>query len=186
MKRLETERLLLRPFTIDDAGLMFNNWANDDEVTKYLTWPSHKSINDTINILGEWIQNHEKNDFYNWAIVLKEINEPVGSISVVKQDDDIGMVRIGYCIGRKWWNRGITSEALGALIEFFFVEAGINRIEAMHDSNNPISGKVMAKCGMKYEGLMRQAGRNNQGICDDVIYGILADDWRTSKNGSPD
>ena len=176
-KILETERLTLRPFAMGDAGQMFNNWANDCEVTKYLTWEAHRNIDATKEILETWIQNHDKEDFYNWAIVLKEINEPVGSISVVNQDDNIKMVRVGYCIGRKWWNKGITSEALNALIKFFFEEVGANRIEAMHDPNNPNSGKVMAKCGMKYEGLLRQGGKNNQGICDDVVYGILAEDY---------
>ena len=150
-KELETKRLVLRRFSIDDAESMFKNWANDDEVTKYLVWPSHKDINVSRNVLEQWVQNYEKNDFYQWAIVLNEINEPIGSISVVNQSDDINMVHIGYCIGKNWWNKGIVSEALNILINFFFEEVGINRIESRHDPNNPNSGKVMAKFGMKYE-----------------------------------
>jgi ribosomal-protein-alanine N-acetyltransferase len=176
-KELRTKRLILRRFTMDDAEKLFNNWANDDEVTKYLVWPSHSNINVTKNVLEQWIRNYEKNDFYQWAIELKEINEPVGSISAVKQWDDIKMVHIGYCIGKKWWNQGIASEALSVLIRFFFEEVGINRIESRHDPNNPNSGKVMAKCGMKYEGLLRQADKNNQGIVDTIYYGILAEDY---------
>jgi len=175
--KLETERLILRQFTIDDAECIFKNWANDNEVTKYLTWPSHKNINETISIREKWMKEYEKKDFYQWAIVLREINEPIGSISVVKKDDDIKMVHIGYCIGKNWWNMGITSEALNMLIKFFFEEVGINRIESRFDPNNPNSGKVMAKCGMKYEGHMRQADKNNQGIVDYIEYGILAEDY---------
>jgi len=176
-KELETERLILRRFLLEDAEYIFKNWANDDEVTKYLTWSSHKNVNETISIREKWMSEYEKKDFYQWAIVLKEINEPIGSISVVKQSDDIQMVHIGYCIGKKWWNKGITSEALSTLIKFFFEEVGINRIESRYDPNNPNSGKVMAKCGMKYEGHMRQADRNNQGIVDYIEYGILAEDY---------
>ena len=176
-KELETKRLVFRRFETDDAEYIFKNWANDDEVTKYLTWPSHKNIDETIEIRKKWMKEYEKNDFYQWAIVLKEINEPIGSISVVKQSDDIKMVHIGYCIGKKWWNKGIVSEALNALIKFFFEEVGINRIESRHDPNNPNSGKVMAKCGMKYEGHMRQADKNNQGIVDYIEYGIIAEDY---------
>ena len=175
--KLETERLILRQFTIDDAECIFKNWANDNEVTKYLTWPSHKNINETISIREKWMKEYEKKDFYQWAIVLRKINEPIGSISVVKKDDDIKMVHIGYCIGKNWWNMGITSEALNMSIKFFFEEVGVNRIESRFDPNNPNSGKVMAKCGMKYEGHMRQADKNNQGIVDYIEYGILAEDY---------
>lgn len=66
------------------------------------------------------------------------------------------MVHVGYCIGKKWWHQGITSEALAALINFFFKEVKANRIESRHDPRNPNSGKVMEKCGLIYEGTIRQ------------------------------
>ena len=177
-KELKTERLILRRFVIDDAESVFRNWAHDDEVTKYMRWKAHTGLDETKKTLETWIQDYAKNDCYNWAIVLNEINEPIGSITAVKHDDDIKMAHIGYCIGKKWWNRGIVSEALSAAIKFFFEEVGLNRIEATYDPNNPNSGKVMAKCGMKYEGLMRQADKSNQGIIDSIEYGILAEDYR--------
>jgi len=176
-KELETERLILRQFTVNDAEKIFNNWANDNDVTKYLVWPSHQDLNASKNVLEQWIQKYEKKEFYQWAIELKEINEPIGSIGVVKQSDDLKMVHIGYCIGKNWWNKGIMSEALMVLIKYFFEEVGVNRIESRHDPNNPNSGKVMAKCGMKYEGHMKQADRNNQGIVDTVYYGIVAEEY---------
>jgi len=181
-KKLETERLILRRFTIDDAESMYNNWANDPEVTKYLTWPVHENVEATRGILETWLENYKKLDFYLWAITLKEYgDDPIGSISVVHQEDDVEMVCIGYCLGQKWWKQGIMSEALAALIQFFFEEVGVNRIESYFDTNNPNSGKVMQKCGMKYEGILREADRNNQGRCDKVVYAILARDYRIEK-----
>ena len=179
-KRLYTERLILRPFVKDDAEPIFNNWANDNEVTKYLTWPPHNSVEITKRVLSDWISAYSDPRTYQWAIVPKELDEPIGSISAVKIDDDIGIVQMGYCIGRKWWHRGYTSEALAELIRFFFEEVGANRIEARHDPRNPNSGKVMLKCGMKYEGTIRQADCNNQGICDYAMYGILRTDVQNS------
>jgi ribosomal-protein-alanine N-acetyltransferase len=176
-KKLETERLVLRKFTINDAESMYKNWAHDDEVTKFLTWKSHENIEITKDVLENWVSNYDKADFYLWAVVLKEINEPIGSISVVKQNDEIKMVHIGYCIGKRWWHKGITSEALEILIKYFFENIGVNRVEARHDPNNPNSGKVMEKCGMKYEGTMKQADKNNQGICDYCEYGVIAEDY---------
>jgi ribosomal-protein-alanine N-acetyltransferase len=173
--------LFLRRFVIEDAEFVYKNWANDGEVTKYLTWPVHENINQSKNILENWIRNYDKNNFYQWAIVLKTIKEPIGSIGVVQQRDDIKMVHIGYCIGKKYWHQGITSEALEGIIKFFFEAVGINRIESRHDPKNPNSGKVMAKCGMKYEGTMRDADINNQGICDFVEYGILAKEYFNKK-----
>ena len=174
---LETSHLILRPFAISDAELVFSNWVTDEEVTKYMTWPPHADISVTKAILTEWVDSYRKPDFYLWGIVEKESNEPIGSISSVHQRDDIKMVHIGYCIGQKWWNQGYTSEALSKLIQFFFEEVGINRIEARHDPNNPNSGKVMKKCGLKYEGTMRQSDINNQGVEDCAWYAILAEDY---------
>ena len=181
-KKLETERLILRQFTINDAEFMFKNWANDDNVTKYLTWPTHKDINVSKYVLENvLILNYKNNDSYQWAIVLKEINEPIGTISVVDKNDEIQMVEIGYCIGKQWWNKGITTEALNAIIKYFFEEIEVNRIEAWHDIKNPNSGKVMAKCGMKCEGHLRQSRKNNTGLSDSAIYGILLEEYLKNK-----
>jgi len=176
-KKLETERLILRPFTLDDAEPMFRNWASDDDVAKYLTWKPHGSVDETRKRLEQWVQRYAQEDYYHWAIVLKEINEPIGGVAVGQQSSDTQMVHIGYSIGKPWWNKGIMTEALHALIAFFFREVGVNRIESRYDPRNVGSGRVMAKCGMKYEGLMWQADKNNQGICDCILYGILAEDY---------
>lgn len=177
-KKLETGRLILRQFTIKDAEAMYNNWANDPEVTKYLMWPHHKNIEVSKNVIADWISHYDENDYYLWAIVLKENgDEPIGSISIVHKDDNIEMVHIGYCIGKKWWNQGLTSEALSSLVKFFFGEVNVNRIESRHDQRNPNSGKVMMKCGLKYEGTHREADWNNQGRCDSLMYAILAKDY---------
>lgn len=179
---LETKRLILRPFTIDDVPAMYKNWASDDAVTKFLTWPTHTSTNTTKTLLTDWVNNYTKPDYYQWAIVLKDINEAIGSISIVHINEDIDMVEIGYCIGQNWWHQGITSEALAAVIPFCFEKLGANRIQARHDANNPNSGKVMAKCGMTYEGTLRAADKNNQGICDICVYGILKSEYDAAKS----
>ncbi|MBS5938174.1 GNAT family N-acetyltransferase [Clostridium sp.] len=177
-KTIETERLILRKFKVEDAEAAYKNWTSDPEVAKFLTWPPHKDVEVTEGVLKAWVNSYDKDDFYQWAITLKENgNEPIGCISVVDKDEEINMFHIGYCISRKWWNKGVTSEALKAVIHYLIKEVGANRVESRHDPNNPNSGKVMMKCGMKYEGTMRQADINNQGICDYSMYGILAEDY---------
>lgn len=173
-QRIETERLLLRRFVGEDAEAMYNNWASDDEVTKYLTWPTHPNVDVSKFVLEDWVASYSDETSYQWAIVFKENgDEPIGSISVVHRNEDVSMVQIGYCIGRSWWHQGITTEALKAVMDFFYDVVGANRIEAKHDPRNPNSGKVMEKCGMKYEGTLRSADRNNQGICDISYYAML-------------
>jgi len=178
-KILETKRLILRPFTMNDAAAMYNNWANDPEVTEYLSWPTHGCIEVTESVLESWITQYEDLGFYQWAITLKEEgDEPIGSISIVGKKDSIKMVHVGYCLGKKWWRMGLMSEALSVLIKFFFEEVGVNRIESEFDPNNPNSGKVMEKCGMKYEGTLREViPTPRYGLSDSMRYAILASDY---------
>ncbi|MBR5110018.1 MAG: GNAT family N-acetyltransferase [Clostridia bacterium] len=173
-QRLETQRLLLRRFVPGDAEAMYRNWTNDPEVTKYLSWPAHPNASVTAAVLKSWVDSYADDTYYQWAITFKEHpEEPIGSIAAVRMDEAVSMVHIGYCIGRKWWHQGITSEAMKAVMDFFFDRVGANRVEARHDARNPHSGGVMEKCGMKYEGTLRSAGINNQGICDERYYGLL-------------
>ncbi len=173
-QRIETDRLILRRYKIEDADAMYKNWASDSEVTKFLTWQPHPSVDVSRSIIEDWLKEYSDEKYYQWAIVLKDNgNEPIGGISVVHMNEDISMVHIGYCLGRAWWRRGIMSEALKAVTDFMFDTVEVNRVEARHDPRNPNSGKVMQKCGMKYEGTLRSADRNNQGICDACYYALL-------------
>ena len=173
-QRIITERLVLRRFSVDDAEAMYQNWASDVEVTKYLTWPPHDSTEVSRAVLEEWVSSYSKSNYYQWAIVLKEHGpDPIGSIGAVSMNDDIDIVHIGYCLGRDWWHQGIMSEALRAVMDFFFDQVGANRIESRYDPRNSHSGMVMKKCGMRNEGILRSSDRNNQGICDACWYALL-------------
>ena len=179
---IETKRLILRQFKEGDSIAAFRNWTSDEKVIEYLRWPTHKSIEVTENILKEWINSYSNKDFYQWGIVLKECDdEPIGTISVVDKNEKSNIVHIGYCIGSKWWNQGIASEAFSGIIPFLFDEVKANRIESQHDPNNPNSGKVMQKCGFKYEGTLRQADFSNKGIVDASMYSLLSEEYYGSK-----
>lgn len=177
---LETERLILRRFTAEDTEAAFRNWTSSDTVTKYLRWQTHKDISVTREYINFNLDNFNKPDYYNWVIELRALDEPgepIGTIGAVDIKEEIGSVEIGYCIGEKWWQRGYTSEALAAVMKFFFEVVGANRVWSEHDVCNPNSGKVMQKCGLKYEGTLRQADRNNTGLCDTAIYGLVKEEY---------
>lgn len=168
---LTTARLTLRPFALTDASAMYANWASDPEVTKFLTWPTHASVEVSQWVCNDWVSHYAEPDYYQWAIVYD--GQPIGSIAVVEHDDRVGKAHIGYCIGRNWWRKGIMTKALQAVMDFLFDEVGYQRLEARHDPCNPHSGGVMKKCGMKYEGTLRQSDWNNQGVCDTSWYALL-------------
>lgn len=175
--RIETDRLILRKFTRSDARDMFINVASDSKVNKFLTWELHEDVLTTEELLADWNEKYKNAARYCWAIELKELGEVIGNISAPTVKERIETVEVTYCLGSQWWGRGIVPEALKAVMEFLFHEVGVNRIEAGFDINNPNSGKVMEKVGMRKEGVHRQGGRNNQGLFDLVFYAILRKDY---------
>ena len=166
--------MILRRYVNADAAAMYKNWASDQEVTRFLTWPTHPNQEVSGRVIEDWVNQYSDDSYYHWAIVLKDNGEePIGDIAVVSLKENVSMAHVGYCIGRNWWHQGITSEALKAVMKFLFDVVDVNRIEARHDPRNPNSGKVMEKCGMKYEGTLHSSDWNNQGICDACYYALL-------------
>lgn len=180
-KVLETRRLLLRPFRADDAEAMYRNWASDAEVTRFLTWPPHDDPEFTRTLAAQWEQSSHDPAFYQWAIVPKDLGEPIGGISVVRIDPSTESMELGYCIGKRWWGRGLMTEAVRAVVGYLFAEVGVRRVCAQHDTENPASGAVMRKAGMTKDGVLRQGGRNNRGIVDTAVYSILREEWAAER-----
>jgi len=182
-KRLESERLILRRFTLEDAEGFYHNVTSDSEVNKFLTWPLDDSVEDTKKLLAGWAERYDNPERYCWVIVLKDTDTVIGTIAAPTVKNRIDAVEVTYCIGSRWWGQGIVPEALQEVMRYMFEEVQVNRIEAGFDSNNPNSGRVMEKVGMQREGFLRQAGRNNQGLFDLVFYGILKEDWLGLQKG---
>lgn len=172
LETLETPRLYLRKMTVADANEAFENWTSSENVAKYLTWAPHTSI----EVTKEYLTAEEENRSEGWGIVLKETGQLIGNIAVIEDKRKIKTKTLGYVLGEKFWNHGYMSEALIKVIDFLFETTDVNRIEAEHDTKNPNSGKVMAKAGMTFEGVLREAGYNNQGIVDVAYYSILRSD----------
>ena len=146
---LETDRLILRPFEMSDADEMFNGWASDPEVTKYLTWDTHKSIDETRYVLDMWIKEYEDPKRLNFAIVLKNESKLIGGIDVVGYEEDIPV--IGYNLSRKYWNRGYMTEACKCLIDYLF-SVGYNKVRIDAMTENTGSNRVIKKCGGVFSG----------------------------------
>lgn len=173
---LHTERLILRPLTLQDAEAMFSGWTTDPDVIRYLSWKPHVSIDETKRILSYWMSNYPDTKFYLWGIQLRE-GRLIGTISFHSISEAFERAEVGYALAKNVWGKGYATEALKALLTLAFETIRFHRIEAHHAVLNPASGKVMEKCGMQREGLLREYYRANAGFQDAYLYSILKKDW---------
>ncbi len=175
-KTLETDRLILRKFTIDDAEGMFNNWATDPNVNKYLGWKLHENVEETKEVISKGISKYEEG-YYNWVIELKDTHEVIGSICEEGKSLRFNTIALGYCLGSMFWNKGYGTEALRGVIEYLLNEQEFYIVEANHRSSNPASGRIMQKAGMKYDGTLRERKIDPDGSrVDTICYSIKKDE----------
>ena len=140
---IETERLLLRPVTLDDAEAMYA-YASDEENVRY-TFERNQSLEETRNNIARF---YLANPLGRWGMELKENGQFIGTIDLHKLDPVLKKAAIGYVIGKAHWGRGYTTEANRAVVKLAFEEIGMNKLVALHDKGNPASGRVMQKSGM--------------------------------------
>lgn len=143
---IETERLILRPLNVDDAPAVLE-WASDERVSKFMSYTGY----DDINIAKQWLESLENEESeWNWGFELKETGKLIGSGSIGSDSVFEGYWGIGYNIRYDCWRKGYTTEAMRAIIDFVNKELGVNKICACHAVDNPASGRVMEKCGLKF------------------------------------
>ena len=147
---LETERLILRPFKQADALEVFEGWESDPDVAGYMFWKSHNDIEKTKEWLTFEIGQIEKEDWYRFAIVLKETEELIGT-GLIYYEEEVSGWEIGYNLGKKFWGKGYATEAMKAILSFAKEELCLTEIVGRYAKENPGSGKVMQKLGFRYE-----------------------------------
>lgn len=183
---LETNRLILRRFTQNDLEQTFNHCWCEQDVWKWTSYAPMKNLEEVktkANMFTDnWIKAYDRLNRYSWAIQLKETGEVIGRYFGMNPDDEISQVELACEIGSRWWNRGLMTEATKRVIQFFIEEVGMNRVYAWYADGNPASGRMQEKSGMKQEGRLRQAGKCNAGIYDQIICAILAEDYFAEKN----
>ena len=178
-KRLETNHLVLRRFTLQDAIPMLKNWIADPEVQHRYCEPVYRTEFEVLCLLEAWMKRYQNPDFYRWAILLRETGMPIGQIAFCRVYPEECTAEVEYCIGRRFWGQGYTAEALKRIISFAFCDAGFHRLEAFHTEDNPASGQVMQKAGMRRTDMIlrfQQGGIPAGRIC----YALTADDFPCS------
>lgn len=165
-QNIQTPKMILRKITLNDAEHMFNNWASDDDVTKYLNWHTHKSIINTQDIIKSWIEQYNSPTFFQWVIELIDNQKVIGTISLFNVDTVYGTCEIGYCMSKEYWNQGLMTEACHHILHYAFCDLNFKMVFAKHDINNPASGKVMRKNNMKYIETKSEYSKK----ANDIIY----------------
>jgi len=146
---LDTKRIHLRPPGIEDVQAVFDNWATDPEVTRYLRWDPHANTDVTAEWLTTSIENITGDTDYTWFTLNKENDEVFGSFGLF-YNEKRAMFEVGYCMMRKYWNQGYATEAVRAMVDFAKEALGLTKLFAMHAKENPSSGKVLEKVGFVY------------------------------------
>lgn len=177
MPTLETPRLVLRRIAMRDAEDIFA-YSKDEEVARHVLWEAQRSVGEARDYCRYMLRRYRMDEPSSWGIVLKSTGRLVGTIGYMSASEENASVEVGYSLARWLWNRGLTTEALARVIRHTFDAMDVNRIEAQHELDNPASGRVMEKCGMRYEGVLRQRLYNKGKFVDVALYAILRGDVR--------
>ncbi len=181
--RLETDRLILRKFRISDANDMYNNWVTDSEVCRFWQWKPHQNIEETKAFLSDWMKEYAKPNYYHWVIVLKNTAQAVGYLYFADIDDQNNSLSVHYALSRHDWNRGIMTEACQRVFDFAFSVVGVERIHSYHHIENPASGRVLQKSGMRYiKNEYRQVLDCERISGDYCYYEMTLSDWKDAEH----
>jgi len=138
---------------MEDAEAIFSSYACDTEVTKYLVWKPHESIETTRDFLRQCFASLEAGDELSWVITRKEDGRILGMIGLYPRHFKAAL---GYVLARSFWNQGYATEAVCAVVEWAHARAEIHRVWAVCDVENQASARVLEKAGMQREGLLRR------------------------------
>ena len=176
LPELETRRLLLRRMRLDDAEAMYA-YASDPEVTRYVLFETHRSIEDSEAFLRLAAEGYERGDFGGWGVVLKDSGAFIGTCGA-EASPEHARAELGYVLSREHWGKGLMPEAVRAIIRFCFGRLDLNRVQARCMAENTASARVMEKAGMTYEGTLRESEFIKGVYRDMKLYSILRREYR--------
>lgn len=173
---LVTPRLVLRKVTLADLTDQFE-WTSDELVTQFLTWGPQRSLEETEQSIRYILGLYENKQVSPWGIVLKETGRQIGSCGYNWWLPKHGRAEISYMLDRKYWGKGLVTEAVSEILRFGMEKMELNRIEALVHPENKPSRRVLEKVGMKLEGVLREAIKLKDAYQDHLMYSLLRRDW---------
>lgn len=178
-QKIETLRLLLRPFVINDCGDAFKNWASNPKIQTEYGEPIYTNMQEVAKLLKNWVDSYNNENFYRWAIIEKATNQNIGQIAFCKVFSDCYTAEIEYCIGESFWGNGYAGEALSAVIDFSFNNTDFLKLEAFHRIENEKSGRVLEKSNMRLTDNVERFKRENNLPHGEMCYAITRKDHPT-------
>ncbi|MDY0101778.1 MAG: GNAT family N-acetyltransferase [Lentimicrobium sp.] len=179
--QLETNRLLLREFALSDAADVQLLAGHYEVAINTLAMP-HPYLD---GMAEAWINSHEVEYLAGtsviWAICLRSSGQLIGAIGLTIQRK-YRLAELGYWIGRPFWGKGFCTEAVEVVLNYALHSAGLHKVTANHFADNPASGRVMQKAGMKYEATLKAHLWHFGDYKDLVYYGVFSQGSAVSKN----
>ena len=176
MPQLITPRLLLRKLSMSDAQDLYE-YSREEDVARYVLWYPHRTVSDSRFYLKCLMRQYRNHEPASYGITLRDTGKVIGTIGFSYINEEHMCAEIGYSLAKSQWGQGLMTEALSAMIEHGFADLRLHRIEATHDVRNPASGRVMEKCAMRYEGVMRGKLYSKGEYIDLALYSITSEGY---------
>lgn len=183
-KTIETERLILRRFEYSDDESMLKYWVADEKIQSLYSEPVYSTKEEVKGLLDKYIGSYEKEDYYRWAVIDKENGECIGQVAYFLVDSKNHFAEIEYCIGSQFQCRGYATEATKAVIDFGFDSMNLHKVQICTKTINAPSKRVIEKCGLTYEGTLRDYFFMDGQYVGRLYYSILREEYekREKKN----
>lgn len=175
---IETERLILRRFEYTDDEAMLKYWISDEKIQSLYSEPIYTTKEAVKELLDKYIGSYEREDYYRWAIIEKDSMECIGQIAYFLVDNKNHFAEIEYCIGSDFQRQGLATEATKAVIAYGFEKMNLHRVQICTKTINAPSKRVIEKCGLTYEGTLRDYFYMDGEYVGRLYFSILKSEWK--------
>ena len=176
-KTIETDRMILRRFEYSDNEFMRKNWISNEKIQSLYSEPVYETEEAVKELLDMYIGSYEKDDYYRWAIIDKVTKECIGQIAYFLVDNKNHFAEIEYCIGEEYQCKGLATEATKAVIAYGFDKINLHKVQICTKTINAPSKRVMEKCGLIYEGTLRDYFYMNGQYVGRLFFSILREEY---------
>ena len=174
--KLETRRMVLRRLLASDLKDIFE-YATDEAVARYTLWEAHKTLDETRTFIGFANAMPKRGEGMVWGVYHKADHKLIGTCGFGAYAPQHARAELGFALSKKYWRRGLMTEASNCILQYLFMTLGLNRVEARCDMENTASARVLQKLGMSFEGVLRQQCRLKGEFRDIRMYSILRDEY---------